>query len=305
MPLLDRLDERTRAWRRRFTIALLVALLAWPGVHYVLWRAWSIDPWHLAGWAMYGVPRIYDDIHVAQRDGSALPMRLDQMHALDRITRRASVLRYGYDPRPALDALVASWEPGAVDGVHLRLRIRQFDGRTGRFLPPETVWDVESVPASPRVGPVSAYASVVRTAESGGPRGMWRYPRSGGQTWRFAGEEGASPHVVSTPDSSWFDVIDTRHHASLAGSDFEGEPTSYLTACGDYPICIGADRPRAIYVEGTNLWVAACATGPLQQALRTEVDDDHRQEGRIVVWRSATTFCWVPADAPPATEREE
>jgi hypothetical protein len=42
--------------KRRLVGAFLIAFGAWPLVHYGLVRGYGIDPWKLAGWAMYSVP---------------------------------------------------------------------------------------------------------------------------------------------------------------------------------------------------------------------------------------------------------
>jgi hypothetical protein len=52
----------------RVATALLVAVLVWPGVHHVLARTLSLDPWAFFGFAMYAVPNLRVSVRAARLD---------------------------------------------------------------------------------------------------------------------------------------------------------------------------------------------------------------------------------------------
>ena len=107
--------------KRRLALTLLAALALWPLAHRVLVARYDLNPWKLAGFAMYATPTppvlvvvLQDaDGRPAPLDERALPAparrALDRFraerHALGRLRRPDDLAQALFRARPDLDAL--------------------------------------------------------------------------------------------------------------------------------------------------------------------------------------------------------
>jgi hypothetical protein len=71
------LSALTHSRRRRIVGALIVLLLLWPLVQQQLVRVYRVDPWKLAGWAMYSVPSAWVRIQLIGLDANERTLRID------------------------------------------------------------------------------------------------------------------------------------------------------------------------------------------------------------------------------------
>lgn len=115
--------------KRRLVIAFLIAFAVWPAVHRVLVATWDVNPWKLAGWAMYARPHFPSRLAVyLLEDGEQRPVPglddWEQVLAADYLDRRYSVGRLA-SPRALAEHLLA--RNGAADGVVVEVRTPFFD----------------------------------------------------------------------------------------------------------------------------------------------------------------------------------
>jgi hypothetical protein len=120
--------------KRRLVIALLVAFAIWPAVHRALVAAFDVNPWKLAGWAMYARPHFPPELRLyVLREGALRPLaRLTpwEQTLADELVER----RYTLGALASSDALSrALLERTRGDGVVIELRTRFFDTATARI----------------------------------------------------------------------------------------------------------------------------------------------------------------------------
>lgn len=268
--------------KRGLTLALLSGLAVWPGVHFLAHRAWQIDPWHGAGWAMYGVPRAPDDPALTQRDGTLLVASVRQQRLIQRVILRGMIWRNAYEPAEDLERLLASYPQGSIDGLHLRVVTRLYDRRMARFQPAARFLDVSIAAASP-------------------PDPRVRYPITvdalAGTSWTVPSPHGAPVTISIGGDATGPQAfaVEVPQDADLTGV--------LATWCGDYPGCASSRLGLvALYAEADQLWFARCfaPTAPDAPLDWQSQDDLHRQNGQIIVWRSPATVCFVPAETAGA-----
>lgn len=123
--------------KRRLVLTLLATLALWPLVHRVLVARYDLNPWKLAGFAMYTTPTppvlvvVLHDAggRLAALDERALPVparrALDRFraerHALGRLRRPDDLARALFRARPDLDVLVVLVQRIQLDPATARM----------------------------------------------------------------------------------------------------------------------------------------------------------------------------------------
>jgi len=115
--------------KRRLVVAFLVAFAIWPAVHRALVAVYDVNPWKLAGWAMYARPHFPSRLALyLVEDGAERPVSglddWDQVMAAEYLERRYSAGRLA-SPRALADRLLA--RNAQADGVVVEVRTRFFD----------------------------------------------------------------------------------------------------------------------------------------------------------------------------------
>lgn len=103
------------ALTRRRVVAVLIALyFLWPPIHNQLVRVYRVNPWKLAGWAMYTTPNARLRIHLYGIDASEQVVRIERRMtprlrvSVSEYARRRSTLGLFVQPESiASDLLVA------------------------------------------------------------------------------------------------------------------------------------------------------------------------------------------------------
>ncbi|MGH0030210.1 MAG: hypothetical protein ACQGVC_10495 [Myxococcota bacterium] len=116
-------------WKRNAVVAFLVAFAIWPAVHRVLVATWDVNPWKLAGWAMYARPHFPGRLVLRLNEGGQERLLRElspreQALAADFVERRYSAGRLA-SPDALAEALLAR-HPRA-DFVVVELRTPVFD----------------------------------------------------------------------------------------------------------------------------------------------------------------------------------
>jgi len=131
--------------KRRAVIVFLVFFTAWPLVHRALVAAFEINPWKLAGWAMFCVPNPSTKLRV-QGVRHGLEVQVD-LTDRDRLELNDYNLRRGIlgalEPRPTELAEAILARHPELDGVVLFLSRYSLDPRTALL-----EWEVEETRAS-------------------------------------------------------------------------------------------------------------------------------------------------------------
>lgn len=191
------------------------------------------------------------------------------MHSTTLIVQAAMTQGRLFDLTPRLEALVTKLEPGLIDGVYLCVERRRWNGWQGTLAEPAVLHEIVVLAPEARSPDRTASGGVVRP-----PAGAWTRT-SDGAVLRFDG-------------------------AGRASSDGFRDATTSQTACGDFPGCMPMDDGGMVpfYIEGASAWVAECGGSAATERYRRKTDDELRDEGLVVVWRSRLTTCVVGSDAP-------
>lgn len=120
--------------KRRIVIAFLLLFAVWPAVHRSLVAGWDVNPWKLAGWAMYARPHFPPELRLyVLRGGGERPIaRLTpwEQTLADELVER----RYTLGELASSDDLArALLERTRGEGVAIELRTRFLDPDTAHI----------------------------------------------------------------------------------------------------------------------------------------------------------------------------
>lgn len=115
--------------KRRIVVAFLVAFALWPAVHRALVAGYDVNPWKLAGWAMYARPHFPSRLALRLvEDGRERPVpaldEWEQLLAAEFLERRYSVGRLA-SPDALVEKLLSRLPE--ADGVVVEVRTRFFE----------------------------------------------------------------------------------------------------------------------------------------------------------------------------------
>jgi hypothetical protein len=134
--------------KRRLVGGFLIAFGLWPLVHWGLVRVYDVDPWKLAGWAMYTAPGAMKTVRVTRIERGGGFETLDfarygpeEQRAVDRFRERRRVLGRLASSEPLARTMLAlhpDWEGVAISVLSLKLDPE--DARLRPQIESETHW---------------------------------------------------------------------------------------------------------------------------------------------------------------------
>ncbi len=130
---MGRPDQLSFTAKRRFVLALLLFVAAWPQAHRFLVASFEIDPWRLCGWAMYCTPKPRVEVALVPERGGRpieLELPLPLREEANRFAERRAVLGRLVNPaalaRGALERLDA-------DSIVVTIQRDRLDPTTNRI----------------------------------------------------------------------------------------------------------------------------------------------------------------------------
>lgn len=123
----------------------MLAVTLWPAVQIGLVKRYDVNPWKLAGWGMYAVPRLQGDVRILAQtpdevgtyELSTIPEELDRP-LLDFLYRRRGL---GFLARPDDLAQALLDHYTAIDGVTILYVKPEVDAHTGMIVQQTTTYD--------------------------------------------------------------------------------------------------------------------------------------------------------------------
>lgn len=119
--------------KRRLVLTFLAGAVLWPMAHRILVATYEIDPWRLAGWAMYCTPKLRVEVAlVPEQAGRPVELAIpsDLREKANRFAERRAVLGRFSDPaglaRQALERL-------DTDSIVVTIRRDRLDTTTSRI----------------------------------------------------------------------------------------------------------------------------------------------------------------------------
>jgi hypothetical protein len=129
MPVTNDVSRAVRL-ERALKLATLVMLLGWPLAHFILHKSIHNDPWRLAGWAMYTIPKPDFWVSVVTNDDARSSISVCELE-LEHYVQSRSAFGTLAEPAPLIGCLKA--RAGVALGSSLRIRQRVFDARNARY----------------------------------------------------------------------------------------------------------------------------------------------------------------------------